>query len=358
MMKKDLSDKRLIVVIFLSILMLLTPSANAYRYISLTQQPKVFTERSTKTMEIAGKKVDFKQLAKVTYYSNGTTDVHFSITVENISGQIPRIQINFSKTVSTDTRTSKVSNIQSTAQASYAGNLQEYPWDGLWSVISPGNATYWIKYNHDNNYWRYYPFEWNRQWDMDGIEKTHVHLAASDMYAWINQEISDEEMMGKIVGGGSLALKIIGTVAATAIVFFMHNLVGLVIAILVAALAQIFAWLLEVLGITNKSQWIKDNVQLTNNDGFAYYWGFRTIDVFGLVINPPLGPVGCGVLSYNDLYTLLRFHRVGLFMQETREFYQTWGAERDNSPARYTVDICYKEYVNPRILWDISCYNP
>lgn len=188
MKQRDLNE---IAVIFLSILILLTPSANAYRYISLSliQQPRIFTERSTKTIEISGEKIDFKQLAEMIYYSNGTTDVHFSITVENISEQIPRIQINFSKTVSADTQTSKVSNIQNTARACYEGPLQEKRWDGLYSLLSPGNATYWIKYNHDNNYWRYYPFEWNRQWDMDGIEKTHVHLAVSDMNAWIKGEI-------------------------------------------------------------------------------------------------------------------------------------------------------------------------
>jgi hypothetical protein len=294
-------------------------------------------------MEICGEKIDFKQLAEVTYYSNGTTDAHFSITVENISKQIPRIQINFSKTVSTDTQTSKVSESQGITQASYAGNLQEYRWDGLWSVIFPGNATYWIKYNHDNNYWRYYPFEWNQQWDMDGIEKTHVHLAASDMDAWINQEISDEEMMGKIVSGGALATRIIGAAAATAIVFFMHTWVGLVIAIIVAALAQIFAWLLEVLDITNHPQWIKDNVQLVNNDGFAYFWGFNTINVLGWIINPPI----FDIYGPNDMHILLKHHRVEILMAETREFYQAWGVERDTtSPGRYTFEMYYTYFVN------------
>jgi len=345
MMKKDLSDKHLIVAIFLSILMLLTPSANAYRYLSAIKQPRVFTECSTKTMEISGEKIDFKQFAKVTYYSNGTIDVHFSITVENVSEQVPRIQINYSKTVSPEeTQTSKVSNIQSTTQASYAGNLQEYLWDGLYSLLSPGNATYWIKYNHDNNYWRYYPSEWNRQWDMDGVEKTHVHLATSDVNAWISGSLTDEEMMGKIVSGGALATRIIGVAAATAIVFFMHTWVGLVIAIIVAALAQIFAWLLEVLGITNKAQWIKDNVQLANDDGFAYFWGFNTINVWGWIINPPIFDI-CGP---NDMYILLQHHRVKILMAETREFYEAWGAERDtSSPGRYTFEMYYTELVNP-----------
>jgi len=343
MMKKHLSDKHLVAAI-LSILMLLTPGANAYRYLSAINQPRVFSECSTKTMEISGEKIDFKRLSKVTYFSNGTVNVHFSITVENISKQIPRIQINYSKTVSPEnTQNSKVSNIQSPIGACYDGPVREDEWDGLFSVLAPGNATYWIKYDHDNNYWRYYPFEWNEPWEMEGTEKTHVHLAASDVNSWISGTLTDEEMMGKIVSGESLAISIIGTVAAMAIGFAMHTIPGLILAIIVAVLAQIFAWLLEVLGITNHAQWIKDNVQLANDDGFVYYWGFKTIGVSGLIINPPI----FNIHTPNDMHILLQYHRVKLLMVETREFYEAWGAERDTSPGIYTFQMSYTEFVNP-----------
>jgi len=341
---KHLNDEHLIAAIFLSVLMLLTPSANAYRYLSAIKQPRVFSECSMKTMEILGEKFDFKRFCTVIYYSNGTTDVHFSITVENISKQIPRIQINYSKTVSPDTQSSKVSNIQSPIGAYYTGPLQERDWDGLWSVLAPGNATYWIKYDHDNNYWRYHPFEWNEPWEMEGAEKTHVHLAASDVNAWISGTITDEEMMEKIVSGGALATRIIGTAAAMAIAFFMHTIPGLIIAVIVAVLAQIFAWLLEILGITNKSQWIKDNVQLANDDGFAYYWGFKTIGAWGLITNPPI----FDIYGPNDMHILLQHHRVKILMVETREFYEAWGAERNTtSSGRYTLSMCYTTFVNP-----------
>jgi hypothetical protein len=300
-------------------------------------------------MEISGEKIDFKRLSEVTYFSNGTIDVHFSITVENISEQVPRIQINYSKTVSPEeTQTSKVSNIQSTTSGGYEGPLQERPWDGLFSVLAPGNGTYWVKYDHDNNYRRYYPFEWNRQWEMEGLEKTHVHLAASDVNAWISGNLTDEQMMGKIVGEGALATRIIGTAAAMAIVFFMHSTLGLIIAIIVAVLAQIFAWLIEIIfGAPNHAQYIKDNVQLANDDGFTYFWGFKTIGAWGLIIDPPI----FDIYGPNDMHILLQHHRVQILMAETREFYDAWGAERDtSSPGRYTFEMCYTLFVNPGIF--------
>jgi len=175
MMKKYPNYKIMIAAIFLIILMILTPNANAYRYLSAINQPRVFSECSTKTMEISGKKIEFKQLSTVTYHANGVIDASISITVENTSEifprilinekpselknipgliprfqiiqidentseLIPRIQINYSKTISPEeTQTSKVSNIQSKTMGGYPGPLQEVPWDGLFSVVAPGN---------------------------------------------------------------------------------------------------------------------------------------------------------------------------------------------------------------------------
>jgi len=344
MMKKYLSDKHMVAAIFLSILMVLTPSANAYRYLSAIKQPRVFSECSTKTMEICGEKFDFKRFCKVTYYSNGTTDVHFSITVENISKQIPRIQINYSKTVSPDTQSSKVFNIQSPIGAYYTGPLREYLWDNLFSLRAPGNATYWVKYDHDNNYWRYHPLAWNEPWEMQGDVKLHEHLAASDVNAWISGTITDEEMMGKMVSGEALAVQILGVAATAAIGFLTGGLLGLVLGIIAGVLADIFAWFLQVTGVTNKAQWIKDNVQLANDDGFAYYWGFKTIGAWGLITNPPI----FDIYGPNDMHILLQHHRVKILMVETREFYEAWGAERNTtSPGRYTLSMCYTTFVNP-----------
>jgi hypothetical protein len=315
--------------------MILTPLSNAFLFGNIIQQPKVFTQSFAKSIEVEGRKFNLKGFGKLTEYANGTKLVELSVTIENISEILQKIKINLTKILQpTEFSTSSVYSQSSPVQSYYTGPLQEYTWDGLYFVLGPGNSTIWVKYDHNNNYWRYYPLEWNRMWDMEGYEKLHTHMAASDVYDWYTGTKSDEEIMKKYVGGTSLGIRIIGAGLAALLAYAVGGLWGVVIGIIVGALAQLFAWLLELLGISNKAQWIQDVVKAEQGDGFFWSWGFRTTGR-SIWLEP-------GYRMWGSPYTQVWVH-------EIKEFQRTWGAHRDESPEVYSIDLWYSLYWNAAV---------
>jgi hypothetical protein len=346
--------------IFLSFLMILTPLSNAFLIGNLIQQPKVFTKSFAKSIEVEGKRFDFKGFGKVTEYANGTKLAELSLTIENISAILHKIRMNLTKVVQPDEYSqSSVFTQNSPIESSYTGPLQEYTWDGLYFVLAPGNSTIWVKYDHDNNYWRYYPLEWNRRWDMEGNEKLHTHMAVSDVYDWYTGQKSDEEIMRIYVGGTSLGIRIIGAGLAAYLAYAVGGLWGVVLGIIAAALAQIFAWLLELLGISNKAQWIQDVVMAEQGDGFFWSWGFHTTGVDAWMIEPPIWYIGPGLswdVYQSYLETLAQYHRIDVLMHETREFYRTWGSQRLASPETWTTELWYELTLPAGLLTDYGFY--
>jgi hypothetical protein len=314
--------------------MLLTPITNASFVGNLIQQPKVFTQSFLRTINIDGKKIDLQGFGKVTEYANGTTQIELSVTAENISTILPRIRINLTKTIQATEFSGNPSSSATQTQSisgGYTGPLQEYIWDGFYFVLAPGNTTTWIKYDHNNNYWRYYPLEWNRWWEMKGVQKIHTHMAISDVNAWIQGTMSDEEIHRKIVGGEALAMSIIGPTLGAILGYYIGGIYGLIVSLIVSALATLFAWLLQLLGISNKSQWIKDVVQYEQGGGFHWAWGFKTT-YFGAVL------LGGLPFEQSPLSEGMRRYSATFLTRTVREFSRSWGMERDN-PETCSVEF-------------------
>jgi hypothetical protein len=348
--------------IFLSFLMILTPLSNAFLVGNLIQQPKVFTQSFAKSIEVEGEEFNVEGFGKVTEYSNGTKLVELSATIENISAILDKIRINLTKIVQpNEFSASSVYFTQSSpVQSYYTGPLQEYTWDGLYFVLAPGNSTIWVKYDHNNNYWRYYPLEWNRRWEMQGYEKLHTHMAVSDVYDWYTGAKSDEEIMAKYVKGTRLGINIIGIALAALITLkFGSSVLGIILDAVVAALVLLFNWLLEVLGISNKSQWIQNVVMAEQGDGFFWSWEFHTTGVDAWMIEPPIWYIGPGLswdVYQRDLETLAQYHTIDVVMHETREFYRTWGSQRDASPETLTTELWYELTLPAGVLTDYGFY--
>ncbi|MEM2518583.1 MAG: hypothetical protein QXO49_06495, partial [Candidatus Bathyarchaeia archaeon] len=213
----------------LTLLMVLPPLTNAYLLGEIIQQPKVFTETFTKTVEVEGRRLELMGFGKVIEYANGTKLVEISVTVENICPIIPKMRINFTKAVAPeelslmksetkrDIRHPSVFSDQPVIGSGYAGNLRKYLWDNnsIWFVEAPGNYTIYVKYDHNDNYETYYPYEWNRPWHipigMYGNEKLHTHMAVSDVYDWKVGARSRDEIMRLYLGlGGAAAGSFLG----------------------------------------------------------------------------------------------------------------------------------------------------
>jgi len=364
--KKELST------IFLSFLMVLTPFSNAYLFGNFMQQPKVFTQSFVKTVEVEGKRFELQCLGKVTEYANGTKLLEGSVTIENISEHVPRIRVNLTKVVTSEelqaikeVKQSPVkSSLPITSSSDKYATLPMRQWDKIWFVLAPGNEYVWVKYDHDDNYIHYYPEMWNLPWVIApgelGNEKLHTHMAVSDVYDWYTGAKSEEEIMAKYVKGTQLGINIIGIALAALITLKLgSSVLGIILDAVVAALVLLFNWLLEVLGISNKSQWIQNVVMAEQGDGFYWTWGFHTTGVDAWMIEPPIWYIGPG-LSWDvyrrDLETLAQYHRIDVVMHETREFYRTWGSQRDASPETLTTELWYELTLPAGVLTDYGFY--
>ncbi len=365
---KRLKEKELS-AIFLIFLMLLTPFTNVHVFGNFMQQPKVFTQSFVKTVEIEGKKFELQGFSRVTQYSNGTKLVEVSITIENVSEHLPRLRINLTKIITpeelqaiTKVKQSPItSSLPITSSSDEYASLPRERWDNIVFVLAPGNEYVWVKYDHDDNYVHYYPEMWNHLWEIPigeyGNQKIHTHMAVSDVYDWYTETKSDEEIMEKYVKGTSLGIRIIGAVVAGYLTYAVGGLLGILLAIIASALAQIWAWLLELLGITNKAQWIQDVVQAEQGDGFFWTWGFHTTYLNGIIFRPPI----IDIYSRSDIHRLLQHHRVGILFYQVREFYRTWGANRDSGSETYKVELWYKIWVPPGVFGtsaDEFCWTP
>lgn len=345
--------------------MLLTPLTNTHALKNLIQQPKMHTESFVKTLEIEGRKYDLQFFGMVTEYSNGTKLLQCSVTVENICSTIPRIRVNFTKAVTSEELKTITAKKQSPiVLSSYEGPLQEYTWDGnIYFVKAPGNYTLFVKYDHNNNYWRYYPSEWNRPWHIQigeyGNEKLHTHMANGDLYLWKTDQISDEELFKKyLIEPGTheptltpLGAAILGGLAGGCVGGIGSILAGssnpliLLASVVAGILGAIFNWLLQQLAVP-KSQWIENVVEAEEHegvgDGFFWSWNFHTKYEDAWIYDPEMPYIGSGLdprilQQYSEYLSL--YHRISVGVYQVREFYRTWGANRDASPETYNIEL-------------------
>ncbi|MGB9622326.1 MAG: hypothetical protein ACPL07_00640, partial [Candidatus Bathyarchaeia archaeon] len=285
--------------IFLGFLMLLTPLSNAYVVGNFLQQPKVFTETLTKTVEIEGKKYDLQGFGKVTQYSNGTELIQLSV-VTGLSGIVRKLRINLTKVV-TPEELDALKNPQSTSSNSEY-NCKEtsaitYPvsngytftketWDDLLFVIN--SPQIYIKYKHDDNYQSYHPGNFNEPWEFPPHvfyndkqyqnEKIHTHMAVSDVYDWKTGAKSRDEIMRKYLTlGSTVAGSFIGALLGEGLVmlFSLTGWLEVVVTAVAAAFGAFIGWLLSLLGVS-EAQWVENVIEAEQGDGFYWSWDFRT----------------------------------------------------------------------------------
>ncbi len=346
-MKIGKESKNQLLAVFIGTLMLLTPHTTAQLYATLVNQPKVYTFQCTKTIKVEGRVLQFNGLSAITEYANGTKQIHLSVDIYNISSQFQRLRVNLTRIVSpADTETE-----ERYIQSSYTGPLIEELWDNVHFVLAPGNASIWVKYDHPNNYWRnyLYPKLFNLRWILPpgahGNTKFFLHLAQSDVYDWKTQAKSRDEILNLYIRGTSVGIAIIGNALAAYIAFTMQNIWGLILGIIISALSTLIGWLLEVLGYSSESQYVEEEVETENGDGFCYMWGFRTVSSDALIVRPPV----LYIATRNDIYRIFQYHRVGVLFYEKREFKISWGAERDN-PSTCTAEFWYLHWFNPGVF--------
>jgi hypothetical protein len=350
--------------IFLSFLMVLTPLANAYVFGSFMQQPKVFTQSFAKTVEVEGKKFELQCLSRLTQYPNGTELFEGSVTIENVSKHIPWLRVNLTKVVTPEELSlwkgeTKISDLSSTysnngfAPAGQWDNIifEKKTWDDIVFVVS--SPQIWIKYPHDDNYQLYHPCNFNEHWEFpphvfyNGTqhhnEKFHTHLSIDEVYGWYTGNLSDEEIMRRNVKWGQMGINIIGIGLAALITFELgSSVLGIILDAVVAAMVVLLNWLLETFGISNKSQWIQNVVMAEQGDGFYWTWGFHTKSVYAKIYDPGIPDIGPGldwhiIQEYSQWFS--EYHRIGVWIQPTREFYRTWGKDREASPEIWTVEL-------------------
>lgn len=226
-----------------------------------------------------------------------------------------------------------------------SGLMRKNIW-GLLFVLSPGNETYYVRYDHPDNYDTYHPLQWNKPWQRWGNPPyqhyNHVHLSVQQVENLKDEEESKAEIMGYIYAG------IIG--ASTAVVswaaakFFFPLLAaalglsgtgaGVLIAIGLLALAGIFAlinqYAQEQCG--SLAEWVTDVVELVPGDGFMWWWDMKKY--ISVYITPPLMD---GYWSnYGLWFTLHTVHMC--------EWKQSWGKDRLNATDYVSVsyDIPWK----------------
>jgi hypothetical protein len=363
-------------VLFLSFLMLLTPLANAYVFGNFMQQPKVFTQSFVKTVEVEGKKFELRCFGKVTQYSNGTELVEGSVTIENVSKHIPRLRVNLTKIITPEelnlwkgeTKINEKSSIYSKDSfASSTITFTKETWDNLLFVVD--SPQIWIKYKHDDNYETYHPGNFNEPWEFKPHdvyndiqlynEKVHTHISIADLNAAITGNMSLEEFERKYSTLGSSTVgAFIGALLGEELVAILSLTGGLaaVVAGLAAALGALLAWLLQQLGISNTSEWLKNIVQAEQGDGFRWSWGFHTTYLYAWIYDPSNiayieGDVNPSVLQhYSEI--LSQYHKIRMGFYEVREFYRTWGSQRDASPENWNSELWYSIPVPAGIFAD------
>lgn len=326
--------------LFLGFLVFLAPFSQTYLLASFVQQPKVVTESFTKTVEIEGKKYDIQCFGQVTTYSNGTKVFKFSVTVQNIAPMIPKLRMNLTKVVTPeelsyykegDKENQRLKSSSEETLATTSSRLPEQPWDNVYFVLAPGNETIWVKYDHDNNYERYWRMQFNLPWEipvgMYGNQKIHTHMSIDDVYDWKTGAKSRDEIMEKYLTlGGTATGSFIGALLGKALVslFALTGGLAAVVSAVAAAIGAIIGWFISQLG-TSEEEFVENVVEVEQGDGFFWSWDFKTTGKT-VWIWPRYGIGG---------------YITEIWIREIKEFQRTWGTDRDAQPGIYTTELWY-----------------
>ena len=134
-------------------------------------------------------------------------------------------------------------------------SLGKYWWDNIEFVRAPGDAYTWVKYDHPNNYDRYYPLQVNRDYALRGTSKVHYHVsyAALEDAKYKSSFASIAGLLGPIIAALLLIPEIVSKFVAAIIA-------------LVGAICSLVGYLLK---------WFIENIIQTElKDGWVWTWGW------------------------------------------------------------------------------------
>jgi len=293
-------------------------------------------------VEIEGKRYELQCFGQITTYANGTKLLKFSVIIQNIAPMIPKLRMNFTKIVTPEELSyykegnKENQRLKSRSEETFVttfSRLPEYKWDKIYFVQAPGNETIWVKYDHNNNYERYWPMQFNLPWEipigMYGNQKIHTHMSIADLYDWKTGAKSRDEIIKKYLTlGGSATGSFTGVLLGKALVILFGLTGGLaaIVSALAAAIGAIIGWFISQLGVS-EAEFVENVVEAERGDGFYWSWDFKTTRVDKCVQS------GCKMLDHPCTH---------LWMRIIREFKRTWGANRDAEPGIYATEVwCY-----------------
>jgi hypothetical protein len=292
-------------------------------------------------MEVLNTTIPYIEKTRIETFGNGTSKAWISLnyTFERKSICISMEKLIYPKMIpETKISVAKSSYIQTSGVWPWKTN-----WDNLLFLLSGNNGSAIVTYDHDDNYDTYYPTQWFARYTLTGLQKDHIHIAKDVMTDWYNGVIDRRTVVGIVLGlsGGVMAI-ITGILAA-----FVNPIAAFMT--ICAGIASIIGWILALLGFTEQN-WIRDVVtENYSGDGWSWTWGEKITNTYMWIFRPLVSPLYGGGFSEEDQARIWQYHRVGIGVDNTMEFYQSWGSQRD-SPDIYSIDVWGDMYVNPGVI--------
>jgi hypothetical protein len=139
-------------------------------------------ETHVKTIELLNKTCWYEEWKELQFWANGTL-LHLARHYHYNQPDCLDGWINITSWLNFETLMSKTT----TSPRRY-GPLQEYLSeisDWIWFLEHADNGTHFTSYTHPNNYERYYPYEWDLNYNLKGAAYTHMHIGSSTINSWI-----------------------------------------------------------------------------------------------------------------------------------------------------------------------------
>jgi len=133
------------------------------------------------------------------------------------------------------------------------GEFPTFDWYGFTFVACPGSTKQWVKYNHPDNYYTYYPEQWNLDWTLykekDNWGKQVIHHS--------------QAFMGQVIFTCSTWLFALGVAEVCSAADPTHVTTAVIAVLLICGLT--FEW------------WLLNIVLSEQNDGWAY-WHYNLVN--------------------------------------------------------------------------------
>lgn len=134
------------------------------------------------------KRVD--RYTRIEKWTNGTKG-HYASHIYLNDSECMAMWANFTAWFPENLTTQQTSHAQTASvRPLVESNLDRYPKDNV-TFINGRNSTCYTTYEHDDNYETYYPLQWDLPFALQGLTKTHTHLAKGILDGWISGNISD-----------------------------------------------------------------------------------------------------------------------------------------------------------------------